>query len=317
MEPSSSNGFGSNTYWNRPTSGSRSHRPSRSLSPHNRTSYERSSFILNQPISLPTATVPTSTTSSTKNDDVKVQAQQAQPSTYLQRSPGVSLTSRADMSQRIHMQDRQEELDEKDDKALVKLMKSTLPQFSNEHDWEMAAFELILVLDRVWPHKEALDITKYLKATYPHFNRDMERRADSLIYFALTLSAKKDSFAKIQTMAASHPTAIPCVLQNEGRKLYQMFQSLFTMTSLHTSNLPSLRKQFYDITQNETETVLAYTSRVDIIVATMAKLGERLSSGATGYGQNSPTPKTASSTARLNMTLFYQSNQKWQVRKQF
>ena len=283
MEPSSLNGFGSETYWNRPTSRTRSNRPSRSLSPSNRASNTRSNSIvrnLNPTISLSTATVPPSSTSSTTNDDVKVQAQQAQPSTYLQRSPGVSLTSRADMSQRIHMQDRQEELDEKDDKALVKLMKSTLPQFSNEHDWEMAAFELILVLDRVWPHKEALDITKYLKATYPHFNRDMERRADSLIYFALTLSAKKDSFAKIQIMAASHPTAIPCVLQNEGRKLYQMFQSLFTMTSLHTSNLPSLRKQFYDITQNETETVLAYTSRVDIIVATMAKLGERLSSGA-------------------------------------
>ena len=279
MEPSSSNGFGSNTYWNRPTSGSRSHRPSRSLSPHNRESYSISRPVINQPISLPTATVPTSNTSSTSNVDVKVQAQQAQTSTYLQRSPGVSLTSRADTSQRT-MRDMQEELDTKDDKAMVKLMKSTLPQFSNEHDWEMAAFELTLVLDRVWPHKEVLDITQYLKTTYPHYDRDMERRADSLIYFALTLSAKKDSFAKIQIMAASHPTAIPCVLQNEGKKLYQMFQSLFTMTSLHTSNLPSMRKQFHDITQTDTETVLAYTSRVDIIVATMAKLGERVSPGA-------------------------------------
>jgi hypothetical protein len=146
------------------------------------------------------------------------------------------------------MRDLHEELDKKDDKAMVKLMKSTLPQFSNEHDWEMAAFELTLVLDRVWPHKEVLDITQYLKTTYPHFDRDMERRADSLIYFALTLSAKKDSFAKIQIMAASHPTAIPCVLQNEGRKLYQMFQLLFTATTLHTSNLPSIRKQFHNIT---------------------------------------------------------------------
>jgi hypothetical protein len=283
MEPSSSNGFEPNTYWNRPTSGSRSNRLPRSLSPPNRESYDSSRSIasgLNRPISLPTATVPTSNTSSTTNDDVKVQAQQAQPSTYLQRSPGVSLTSRADMSLRTHMRDMQEELDKKDDKAMVKLMKSTLPQFSNEHDWEMAGFELTLVLDRVWPHKEALDITQYLKATYPHFDRDMDRRADSLIYFALTLSAKKDSFAKIQIMAASHPTATPCVLQNKGRKLYQMFQSLFTMTSLHTSNLPSMREQFHDITQTDTDTVLAYISRVDIIVAIMAKLGERVSPGA-------------------------------------
>jgi hypothetical protein len=252
MEPSPLNGFGSETYWNRPTSRSRSNRPSRSLSPSNRVSNTESNSIvrnLNPTISLPTATVPPSSTSSTTNDDVKVQTRQAQPSTYLQRSPGVSLNSRADMSLRTPMRDLHEELDKKDDKAMVKLMKSTLPQFSNEHDWEMAAFELTLVLDRVWPHKEVLDITQYLKTIYPHFNRDMERRADSLIYFALTLSTKKDSFAKIQIMAASHLTAIPCVLQNEGRKLYQMFQLLFTATTLHTSNLPSIRKQFHNITQ--------------------------------------------------------------------
>ena len=80
---------------------------------------------------------------------------------------------------------------------MVKLMKSSLPHFSNENDWEMAAFELTLVLDRVWLHKHALDISDYLKTTYPHFDRDMEKRADSLIYFALTLSAKKDSYAKL------------------------------------------------------------------------------------------------------------------------
>jgi len=175
------------------------------------------------------------------------------------------------------------EFDTKDDKAMVKLMKSTLPQFSNEHDWEMAAFELTLVLDRVWPHKQALNISDYLLTTYSHFDRDMEKRADSMIYFALTLSAKKDSFAKLQIMAASHPKAIPCVLPNEGKKLFQMFQALFTMTIHHTANLPSMRKQFHDITQTDTETVLEYTSRVDIIVATMAKLGEQVSPGAWIY----------------------------------
>ena len=87
----------------------------------------------------------------------------------------------------------------------------------------MTAFELTLVLDRVWPHRQALDITEYLQTTWPHFDKDMERRADSFIYFALTLSAKKDSFAKLQIMAASHPKAILCVLPNEGKKLFQMF----------------------------------------------------------------------------------------------
>jgi hypothetical protein len=181
------------------------------------------------------------------------------------------------------MQALHAELDKKDDAAMVKLMKSTLPLFSNEQDWEMASFELALVLDRVWPHKKALDICHYLQTTSPHFDRDMEKRADSLIYFALTLAAKKGSYAKLQILAACHQDAIPCVMCNEGKKLFQKFQSLFTMTTLHTANLPGMRKQFYDISQPATETVLEYTSRVDIIVATMAKLGEQVSSGAWIY----------------------------------
>ncbi len=99
------------------------------------------------------------------------------------------------------------------------MMKSILPQFSNEHDWEMGAFELALALDRIWPHKNELNITDYLSTTYTHHDRDMKKRADSLIYFALTLSAKKDSYAKLQIMAACHPEAVPCVLRNEGKKL--------------------------------------------------------------------------------------------------
>jgi hypothetical protein len=34
-----------------------------------------------------------------------------------------------------------EENDGKDEKAIVKLMKCTLPKFSSEADWEMAVFE--------------------------------------------------------------------------------------------------------------------------------------------------------------------------------
>jgi hypothetical protein len=107
---------------------------------------------------------------------------------------------------------------------MVKLMKSTLPSFSNEHDWEMAAFELTLVLDRVWPHKHALNITDYLTTTYSHFDRDMEKRADSLVYFALTLSAKKGSYAKLQIMEACNPNAIPCIMQNEGKNSTRCFK---------------------------------------------------------------------------------------------
>ncbi len=82
-----------------------------------------------------------------------------------------------------HMQNLHADYDKKDDAAMVKLMKSTLPLFSNEQDWEMASFELALILDRVWPHKTALDICHYLQTdTYVHYDKDMVTRADNLIY---------------------------------------------------------------------------------------------------------------------------------------
>ncbi len=234
--------------------------------------------------------------SSTKDSN----AEQFTSNTRLQRSANVSKTqastrahddgskpSFADLSMHnTYMLNLYDEYNKKDDAAMVKLMKSTLPQFSNEQDWEMAAFELTPVLDRVWPHKQVLDISHYLTSKYSHHDRDMEKRADSLIYFALTLSAKQDSYAKLQIMAASQPGSVPCVLLNEGRKLFQMFQSLFTMTNLHTASLPSVRKQLHDISQKESESVLTYTSRVDIIVATMAKLGEQVSQGAWIYAND-------------------------------
>ncbi len=84
-------------------------------------------------------------------------------------------------------------------------------------------------------------------------------------------------------MAANHRDAIPYIPKNEGKKLYQTFQALFTMTNLHQASLPTVRAEFYAITQKENEKVLQYTSRVDITVATLAKLGEKISTGAWIY----------------------------------
>ncbi len=72
-------------------------------------------------------------------------------------------------------------------------------------------------------------------------------------------------------------------MKNEGKKLYQMFQAMFTMTNLHQASLPTVRTEFYTINQRDHESILKYTARVDIIVATMAKLGEPISSGAWIY----------------------------------
>jgi hypothetical protein len=97
------------------------------------------------------------------------------------------------------------------------------------------------------------------------------------------MASKKDSFAKLQIMASCHKDAVPCVMKNEGEKLYQMFQTMFSMTNLHQASLPTVRAEFYAIAQLENESILKYTSRVDVIVATMAKLGERVSTGAWIY----------------------------------
>jgi hypothetical protein len=149
----------------------------------------------------------------------------------------------------------------------------------------MAIFELSLVLDRVWPHKDEMDIMDYMTSTSYHrsYSSDMEDRADRLIYFALTMAAKKDSYAKLQIRASCYKDAVPCVMKNEGKKLYQMFQALFTMTNLHQASLPTVRAEFYSIFQKENESILKYSSRVDIIVSTMAKLCERVSTGAWIY----------------------------------
>ncbi len=107
---------------------------------------------------------------------------------------------------------KEEENDDKDEKSIFKIMKSKLPQFSNEADWEMAIFELGLILDRVWTHADELDIVDYSS-----FSGDMGTRADRLIYFALTMASKKNSFAKLQIMASCHKDAVPCFMKNEGK----------------------------------------------------------------------------------------------------
>ena len=179
------NGFGSATYWNRPTSRSRSSR-TRSLSPTNQQQPRSLSPTLTAPVikwstsSTTALPIPSNVTQGTSKPVVGFTAPLPAPPSY-NMSPFAN-----------HLDQLYAERDKKDDKAMAKLMKSILPQFSNEHDWEVAAFELALALDRIWPHKQELNITDYLSTTYPHHDRDLETRADSLIYFALTLSAKKE-----------------------------------------------------------------------------------------------------------------------------
>ena len=84
-------------------------------------------------------------------------------------------------------------------------------------------------------------------------------------------------------MAACHKDAVPCVMKNEGKKLFEIFHAMFNLTNLHQASLPTVRAAFYAIAQKENESILQYISRVDITVATLAKLGERVSTGAWIY----------------------------------
>jgi hypothetical protein len=250
------NGFGDQTYWNRPTQGR-----------------QRQGTLSSKYLSLKPKT---------QKGRAKTSSRTPSPTSFHNsRRAVISPSRQVQQTQKS----KEEENDEKDEKSIVKIMKSTLPKFSNEADWEMAIFELGLVLDRVWPHKEEMDIMEYMTSTNWHrsLSEDMEDRADRLIYFALTMAAQKDSYAKLQILASCHRDAVPCVMKNEGKKLYQMFQILFNMTNLHQASLPTVRAEFYAIVQKENESILKYYSRVDISVSTMAKLGERVSTGAWIY----------------------------------
>jgi hypothetical protein len=173
------NGFGDQTYWNRPTQGRQRRLPSKYP-----TIKQKAKKAKAPPSRSPSPTASQSPSQSSKNTIVS-------PSRSVPKMPTMS---------------KEEENDVKDEKSIVKLMKSTLPKFSNEVDWEMAIFELGLVLDRIWPHKDEMDIMDYMTSPKHHrsFSGDMEDRANRLIYFALTLSAKKDSYAKTQILASTN-----------------------------------------------------------------------------------------------------------------
>ena len=196
-----SNGFGDQTYWNRPTQGRQRRLPSKYVNLKPKLNAAKAKSQSRSPSPTPSL--------------APSQAPSHQSSTRTIVSPSRFAQQKSSMSV-------EEENDKKDEKSIVKLMKSTLPKFSNETDWEMAIFELGLVLDRIWPHRDEMDIMEYM-TSFTHRNSssgEMEARADRLIYFALTTSAKKDSYAKMQILASCHKDAVPCVMKNEGKKLF-------------------------------------------------------------------------------------------------
>jgi hypothetical protein len=146
------NDFGDQTYWNRQPSRDRSKRYTRSLSPTKR---EPTATM-----SIPaTAFSPRHTSSSYMTGLMGPGGNQPLPgintapyANPLPRAPSPtpsqssSTRTVVSRSRFAYMQpkSKEEEDDAKDEKSFVKLMKSTMPKFSNEADWEMAIFELCL-----------------------------------------------------------------------------------------------------------------------------------------------------------------------------
>ena len=140
-----SNAFGTQSYWNRPI-GARA----------GRTKSKYASFKM-KPRASPAGGPTSSTLGSTRSPALSATSHQetrhrVPPVKSRSSSPTSSNTSHAHLpsSSSAHAKRSQaEEDDAKDEKALIKIMKSTLPQFTNETDWELAIFELKLILARV------------------------------------------------------------------------------------------------------------------------------------------------------------------------
>ena len=116
MSRKTANGFGAQSYWNRPSKGRQ-----RKLTPK---------FITNTQKAKQTTVNPPSRSPSPT------------PSQSPFQSSKITIVSPSHSVPKMPTMSKEEENDEKDEKSIAKLMKSTLPQFSNEVDWEMAIFEL-------------------------------------------------------------------------------------------------------------------------------------------------------------------------------
>jgi hypothetical protein len=116
------NGFGEGTYWNKPIQGRTRKFPSKysSLKPKTGSRVSRPDGTSGPPS-------PTLSQSSHIGQPVQQTGQYVQPMRRQMRQMNISSPDED--------KDALEEKDEKDEKSLEKLMKSTLPQFSNEADW--------------------------------------------------------------------------------------------------------------------------------------------------------------------------------------
>ncbi len=81
-------------------------------------------------------------------------------------------------------------------------------------------------VEKFWKHKSELDIIEYLNGSTQICDIQYIKKADKMVYHALTTASKRESFARKAIMAARHEDAVPKVLRNEGLKLFNMFNAI-------------------------------------------------------------------------------------------
>ena len=138
------NEFGAQTYWNRPSRGRQGKHVTKyaslNLQPTTKSKGE-GKVKIQRPSRSPSPKSVKSTGSARRSISPALSQSSQSSSVNTVASPSRS-------AHRVAIKSKEEENDDKDEKSIVKIMKSKLPQFSNESDWEIAIFELGLVLDR-------------------------------------------------------------------------------------------------------------------------------------------------------------------------
>ena len=163
----------------------------------------------------------------------------------------------------------------KDDDKDYKSIK--IPLFSDGTEWEEVVFELEVNLERIWKYQSELDIIDYLNGVKFYCDKKYVLKADKMIYYMIVTAAKRDSFARKQIMAARHVDAVPRVEQNEGLKLFNMFQTTFMTKTKHQANLPTAQAEFYSMKMTAKESAKQYIARVDSAVSNLSLLNEKVS----------------------------------------
>ncbi len=144
----------------------------------------------------------------------------------------------------------------KDDDKDYKSIK--IPLFSDGSEWEEVVFELEVNLERIWKYQSELDIIDYLNGVKFLCDKKYVDKAEKMIYYMIVTAAKRDSFARKQIMAARDPDAVPRVEQNEGLKLFDMFQTTFMTKTKHQANLPTAQADFYSMKMTAKESAKQY-----------------------------------------------------------